>query len=70
LRRALVDAGPYLGIGSSLAGTVLVCLWAGHWLDRKYGTEPTWFLVGALVGLIGATLHFYQMYKVLTRKQR
>jgi F0F1-type ATP synthase assembly protein I len=58
--------GPWLGIGSSLAVTVLLCLWVGHWLDEKYGTEPRYFLVGAVFGLLAAFYHFYRMYKSLT----
>ena len=59
------DSAPYLGIGSSLAFTVLLCLWLGHWLDEKYGTEPRYFLVGAVVGVAAAALHFWRMYKTM-----
>ncbi len=65
-QRALQDAGPWLGIGSSLAATVLISLWVGHFLDEKYGTEPRYFLVGAAFGLLAAFYHFYRMYKSLT----
>ncbi len=68
-QRTLSDSAPYLGIGSSLAATVLVCLWLGHLVDRKLGTEPVGILVGAAVGLLSAGLHFYRMYKVMSRKR-
>jgi F0F1-type ATP synthase assembly protein I len=61
----LRDSAPYLGIGSSLAFTVLLCLWVGHWLDEKFGTEPRYFLVGAVVGVAAAALHFWRMYKTM-----
>lgn len=64
------DAAPYLGIGSSLAGTLLLFIWGGHWLDRRLGTGPVFFLVGAGLGLLGASYHFYRMYKTFTRKDR
>ena len=65
-QRSLRDSAPYLGIGSSLAFTVLLCLWAGHTLDRKFGTEPRYFLVGAVVGVVAAFLHFWRMYRTMT----
>jgi F0F1-type ATP synthase assembly protein I len=64
-QRSLRESAPYLGIGSSLAFTVLLCLGLGHWLDKKFGTEPRYFLVGAVVGVVAAFLHFLQMYKVM-----
>jgi hypothetical protein len=68
--RALREAGPYLGLGTSLAVTVLLCLWGGHWVDRRFHVAPVGFLVGAVIGLVGAGLHFYQISKVMGRKQR
>jgi len=65
-QRSLRDSAPYLGIGSSLAFTVLLCLAVGHWLDKKLGTEPRYFLVGAGVGGVGAFLHFWRMYKTMS----
>ena len=64
-QRSLRDTAPYLGIGSSLAFTVLLCLGVGHWLDKRFGTEPRYFLVGAVVGGVAAFLHFWKMYKTM-----
>ena len=64
-QRSLRDSAPYLGIGTSLAFSVLLCLWVGHWLDRKFGTAPTYFLIGAVVGVVVATLHFWRMYRTM-----
>ena len=64
-QRSLRESAPYLGIGSSLAFTVLLCLGVGHWLDKRLGTEPRYFLVGAVVGVVAAFLHFWQMYKTM-----
>jgi ATP synthase protein I len=64
--RALREAAPYLGIGASLAVTVLLGLGAGYWLDGKLGTRPYLFLVGGLFGVVAA---FWQVYKlVMVRK--
>ena len=70
MQSSLRDSAPYLGIGSSLAFTVLLCLWVGHWLDKKFGTEPRYFLVGAVIGVVGAFLHFWQMYRTMTGRKK
>jgi len=69
-QRTLRDTAPYLGIGSSLAFTVLLCLAVGYWLDKKLGTEPRLFLVGAVVGIAGAFVHFWRMYRVMEGKKK
>jgi F0F1-type ATP synthase assembly protein I len=70
LQGSLRESAPYLGIGSSLAFTVLLCLWLGHWLDKKFGTEPRYFLIGAVVGVAAAFLHFWQMYRTMTGRKK
>ena len=60
LTRALREAAPLLGIGTSLAVTVLAGLGIGYWLDGKLGTRPIFFLVGAVLGLFAAGYTFYR----------
>lgn len=43
---------PMLGVGLQFAVTLLVCLFAGQWLDRKFGTTPWLLLAGMLVGSV------------------
>lgn len=69
-QRAVRESAPYLGIGSSLAATLGLAVWGGHWLDERYGTEPRYFLIGAGLGLLAATYHFYKMYKMMTGGKR
>jgi F0F1-type ATP synthase assembly protein I len=64
---AVRDAAPYLGLGTTLAGSVLLGLGAGYWLDSKLGTRPAFFLVGAVMGLLAAGLHFYRMLVIKKR---
>ena len=65
--RVLRDAAPYLGLGTTLAGSVLLGLGAGYWLDSKLGTRPAFFLAGAVLGLLAAGLHFYRTLVVKKR---
>jgi len=59
--RALREAGPYLGIGTSLAVTVLAGVGAGYWLDGKLGTQPLFLLIGAVLGMLVAFWNFFKL---------
>lgn len=66
---ALRESAPFLGLGSSLAASLLVAIGAGHWADKKFGTDPVFLLVGAGFGLLAAVYHFYKMYLLVNRKR-
>jgi len=53
------EAAPYLGLGTSLAATVLAGLGFGYWLDARFGTRPLLFLVGGVLGVLAALVQFY-----------
>lgn len=38
--------GALLDIGWRLAGTVIVFLWGGSWLDKKFDTKPLFVVIG------------------------
>lgn len=40
----------FFGLGFELVTPLLVGLFGGRWLDRRFGTEPWLQLVGALLG--------------------
>ena len=64
---AFRDVAPYLGLGTTLAASVLLGLGIGYWLDSKLGTRPIFFLVGAVLGLLAAGLHFYRTVVIKQR---
>ena len=55
-------AAKFAGIGLQFAITILLCLWLGNWLDRKFGTAPVFLYGGVFLGAGGA---FYSMYRQL-----
>ena len=59
--KAVREAGPYLGLGTSLAATVLLGLALGYWGDWKLGTKPWLFLLGGALGLGTALYQFVKM---------
>ena len=61
------ESSPYLGIGMTLAVTLLVGVLAGRWMDERFGTEPIFFLMGAAFGLFAVFYNLYKVYKLFTK---
>ena len=55
------------GGGLEFAAAILLGVFAGQWLDRRWVTSPWVLLVGAIVGAVGG---FYRLYRDLTASQR
>jgi F0F1-type ATP synthase assembly protein I len=51
-----------MGLGLQFVIAILLCLYAGMWLDGKLHTGPWLMLAGAI---IGASAGFYSMFRVL-----
>jgi F0F1-type ATP synthase assembly protein I len=56
------SAGSYLGVGLQFALSIVLFVYLGQWLDRRFGTEPWMLLLGLLVGAGGS---FYSIYRKL-----
>ena len=52
------EAAPLLGLGTTLAVTVLAGLGGGYWLDGRLGTRPVFLLLGGVFGLGAAMVYF------------
>ena len=64
----LSDLGPYLGLGTTLAVTVLAGLGAGYWLDGRLGTRPVLVLLGGTMGLGAGLYHFFKTVAGLQKR--
>jgi ATP synthase protein I len=58
-RDLLRASGQYMGLGLTLALSVLLFLGVGAWLDSRLGTGPLLLILGAFVG---AGAGFYSLY--------
>ena len=67
--RALREAAPLLGLGTTLAVTVLAGVGGGYWLDGRLGTRPLFLLVGGVFGLGAALYHFFKAVAVDDKRQ-
>jgi F0F1-type ATP synthase assembly protein I len=55
------------GLGMQFFAAILLFVYAGNWMDRRFGTAPMFLLGGVLLGGGGA---FYSGYRRLTAAQR
>jgi F0F1-type ATP synthase assembly protein I len=56
-----------MGLGLQFVVAILLCLYAGMWLDARLHTAPWLMLIGAL---IGASAGFYTMFRVLMSENK
>jgi F0F1-type ATP synthase assembly protein I len=56
--RAIREAAPLLGLGTTLAVTVLAGVGAGYWLDERFSTRPVLLLLGGTLGVGAGLYHF------------
>jgi ATP synthase protein I len=61
-RRERSTAAKFAGVGLQFGVTILVSLWLGTWIDRKFGTAPVFLYVAVF---LGAGAAFYSMYRQL-----
>jgi F0F1-type ATP synthase assembly protein I len=66
--RALREAAPLLGLGTTLAVTVLAGFGAGYWLDERFSTRPVFVLLGSGLGVGAAMYYFFKTVAGATRK--
>lgn len=64
----LRDAAPLLGLGTTLAVTVLAGLGGGYWLDGRVGTRPLFLLLGGTLGLAAGLYYFFKTVAGLRKR--
>lgn len=64
------DIGPYLGLGTQLAATIILMFFLGRWLDSKFDTEPILTVVFAFLGGAAGTYNFIKIALELNKKNK
>ena len=57
------EAGPYLGLGAQLAGSLLVFVAIGYWADRLLGTGPWLLVVCVMLGMVAIFVRIAYLVK-------
>jgi len=61
MERRLAALG-LLGVGFFVAGSIILGVVGGRWLDTRFDSEPLWLIVGLVLGIVVA---FYGVYAML-----
>ncbi|MBN2424666.1 MAG: AtpZ/AtpI family protein [Calditrichaceae bacterium] len=67
IRDSFNKAAPYLNIGYTLIGSIILFGFLGHLADEKTGMAPVFSLAGLFFGL---GLGFYNMYRVIKNMEQ
>ncbi len=60
--------GPYLGLGTQLAATIILMFYFGYWLDKKFNTYPVLILIFSFLGGFAAIYNFIRSVLKLSSK--
>ena len=70
LTKSYRDAGPYLGLGTQLAATMVLMFFFGRWLDGYFETEPWLTISFAFFGGFAGVYNFIKTVLLLNKKQK
>ncbi len=62
--------GPYLGLGTQLAATIILMFFLGWWLDKKLDTEPILVIVFSFIGGFAGIYNFIRTVLKLNEKNK
>ncbi len=57
----------YLGLGMQLAATVVVMIYIGVWLDKKFDTYPLFIII---FSFLGVALGLYNFIKTILKSDK
>ena len=58
------------GVGFFVAGSIVLGVVGGRWLDSKLNTEPIWTIVGLILGIVVAFYGVYTMVRPFIGNKR
>jgi len=62
--------GPYLGLGTQLAATIILMFFLGRWLDKKLDTYPLLIICFSLLGGFAGIYNFIKTTLKLNEKKK
>ena len=64
------EIGPYLGLGTQLAATIILMFFLGRWLDAKFETEPLLTILFAFLGGFAGIYNFIRAVLNINEKKK
>lgn len=64
------EIGPYLGLGTQLAATIVLMFFLGRWLDSKFNTTPVLIIVFSFLGGFAGIYNFIKTVLQLNAKKK
>ncbi|OGU53911.1 MAG: hypothetical protein A2V66_17055 [Ignavibacteria bacterium RBG_13_36_8] len=68
--RTYREIGPYLGLGTQLAATVIILFFVGYWLDERFSLFPLLTIIFSFLGGIVGIYNFIKTVIVLNDKKK
>ena len=62
--------GPYLGLGTQLAATVILMFFLGRWIDYQIKTFPVFLILFSLIGAFAGIYNFINTVLKLNKKNK
>ncbi|MEN8192391.1 MAG: AtpZ/AtpI family protein [Bacteroidota bacterium] len=70
LTKTYRDIGPYLGLGTQLAATIVLMFFVGRWLDGYFESEPWLTIIFSFLGGFAGIYNFIKTVLDLNKKQK
>ncbi len=64
------EIGPYLGLGTQLAATIVLMFFVGRWLDSYLSSEPLFTISFSFLGGFAGIYNFIKTVLELNKKQK
>ena len=64
------DIGPYLGLGTQLAATIILMFFLGRWLDSQFETHPILTIVFSFFGGFAGVYNFIKTVLNMNEKKK
>ncbi len=64
------EVGPYLGLGTQLAATIVLMFFLGRWLDAQFETHPALTIVFSFFGGFAGVYNFIKTVLNMNKKKK
>ncbi len=62
--------GPYLGLGTQLAASIILMFFLGRWIDTKLNSEPLFVLICSFIGGFAGIYNFIKTVLEINEKNK